>query len=89
MTYEEARALAAQHLERDPFPHPDYRWRLPDGREVADGWYFDYAFEPVRPIPAAEQVGFGGAPGFIVVRDDATIRTVSWTEHSDHVDPTR
>ena len=86
MTDEEAIALAKQHLVDNPLPHSDYRWRLTDGREVGDGWYFDYAFEPMRPIPEHELGYFGGAPGFIV-RYDGTVRNVSWSEYSAHRKP--
>ncbi len=83
MNYEEARVLADRHLQEEPFPHSDYRWRLPEGRELPDGWYFDYSFEPIRPIPESEQDQFAGAPGFIVPRDGAMVRVVSWAEYSD------
>jgi hypothetical protein len=83
MTYEEARIIARRHLDQKPFPHPDYRWRVPEGRELHDGWYFDYSFEPVRPIPEAEQEGVGGAPGFLVVRDEAQVQVLSWAEYSE------
>jgi hypothetical protein len=81
MTDGEANAIAKQHLAENRLPHTDYRWRLTVGREFGDGWYFDYAFEPVRPIPEHEREQFGGAPGFIVLRD-GTVRDVSWSEYS-------
>jgi hypothetical protein len=81
MTYEKALAVAKRHLEENPLPHTDYRWRLSDGREVSEGWYFDYCFEPVRPIPEAEWEQFAGAPGFLVLRDKAEVRIVGWAEY--------
>src|SRR5262245_2978154 len=83
MTYEEARIIARRHLEQRPFPDPDYRWRVPEGRQVHDGWYFDYSFETIRPIPEAEQMRVGGAPGFLVLRGDAEVRVMSWPEYSE------
>ena len=83
MTYEEARMRAQQHLADEPLGDPDYRWRLADGVELPAGWYFDYVFEPVRPIPEAEGVQFGGAPGFIVLSDGSGVRTVSWDEYPE------
>jgi len=86
MTDEEANAIAKQHLAENPLPHADYRWRPTDGREFGHGWYFDYAFEPVRPIPEHELEHFGGAPGLIVLRD-GTVRNVSWSEFSARREP--
>jgi hypothetical protein len=83
MTYEEARIIARRHLDQQPFPDSDYRWRVPEGREVHDGWYFDYSFEPIRPIPEAEQIRVGGAPGFLVLRDEAEVQVMSWAEYSE------
>lgn len=83
MTYEEACAIAQDHLDEQPFPHPDYRWRLTQGRELPDGWYFDYACEPVRSMPESEKEQFAGAPGFIVPQDGSGIHVVSWDEFSD------
>ena len=83
MTYAEAHAIAQRHLDEEPFPHPSYRWQLSQGRELPDGWYFDYAYEPVRPIPESEREQFAGAPGFIVPQDGSAVHVVSWAEFSE------
>ncbi len=83
MTYDEARAVANRHLEAEPFPHPDYRWRLSEGRSIPEGWYFDYCFEPNHPIPEAEREQLAGAPGFIVPSDGTEVRDVAWDEYAD------
>lgn len=87
MTDEEANAIARRHLVENQLPHADYRWGLTVGREFGDGWYFDYAFEPVRLIPEHDLEQFGVAPGFVVLRD-GTERNVSWSEYSQHRKPT-
>ena len=58
--------------------------RVAPAHELGDAWYFDYAFENVRGLPASEWEGFGGAPGFIVPKDGAAPRDLSWEEYSDH-----
>ncbi len=85
MNYEEARIRAQQHLDDEPLGHADYRWRLTEGIEQPDGWYFAYSFEPVRPIPEAEWEQFGGAPGFIVASDGSGVRVISWDDHAERI----
>ena len=83
MTHEEARMRARHHLDDRPLDHPDYRWRLSDGVELPSGWYFDYVFEPLRPIPEAEWEQFAGAPGFFVPSDGSAVHDVSWDEYTE------
>ncbi len=84
MTREEATRSARRHLDAEPFPDPDYRWILAPAHDLGDAWYFDYSFENVRGLPASEWEGFVGAPGFIVPKDGAAPRDLSWEEYSDH-----
>lgn len=83
MTDGEARKRAQQHLETEPLDHPDYRWRLGEGVEQPDGWYFDFTFEPVRPLPESEWEQFCGAPGFVVPSDGSEIRVLSWEDFAE------
>ena len=84
MTREEATRIARRHLDAEPFPDPDYQWILAPAHELGDAWYFDYTFESVRGLPASEWEGYAGAPGFIVPKDGAAARDLSWEEYSDH-----
>ncbi len=83
MTYEEVRMRAQRHLDEEPLGHPDYRWRLSEGVELPDGWYFDYVFEPVRAVPEAESEQFAGATGYIVPSDGSEVRAISWDEYAE------
>ena len=81
LTYDQACDLAKKHLSEEPFPHKDYRWKLSNGKQVSDGWYFDYSFESVNDLPPDQWEGFGGAPGFIV--SEQGVRVVLWPEFQD------
>ena len=83
MTYQEALAAAQSHVAEAPLDHPDYRMSFSQGREIPEGWYFDYTIEPVRPIPESEQEQFAGAPGFIIPSSGAAPRVVTWDEFSE------
>ncbi len=83
MTYQEALAEAQSHVAEAPLDDPDYRLGFSQGREVPEGWYFDYSIEPIRPIPESEQEEFAGAPGFIIPRTGTEPRVVSWAEFSE------
>ena len=78
LKYEKALELARQHLSEEPLSHDDYRWKLPDGKQVRDGWYFDYTIECVHDWLPEQWDLFAGAPGFIV--SDDGVRVVSWAE---------
>jgi hypothetical protein len=82
LEYDEARRRAMQHLLAEPLPHPDYQYRLGDGRRLDEGWYFDYAIACVRDIPAEQQEAFAGAAGFIV-EDSGEVRDVAFGEWSE------
>ena len=78
LSHEEALVHARQHLHGQ---RPPVEWVLVlrVGRRVAEGWYFDYALEPLRFIRDQESPQFGGAPGFLV-KDDGGVRVVGWHE---------
>ena len=86
LSEKEALVHARQHLygRRPPVGRA---WVLRAGQRVSDGWYFDYALEPLRFIRDQQEPQFGGAPGF-VVSDDGQVRDVSWGER-DHLLPKR
>ena len=79
LTYDQAVATAEAHLEEERFPDAEYRWSTPKGRPVAEGWYFEYAFERVDGKPLGMH-GFVGAPGYVVSSLDGTLRVISRKE---------
>ncbi len=83
VTYQEALAEAQSHVAEAPLDDPDYRLGLSQGREIPEGWYFDYSIEPIRPIPESEEGEFAGAPGFIIPSTGTEPRVVSWAEFSE------
>jgi hypothetical protein len=81
ITFEQAATAARAYLEREPFPHPGYRWVLPPGRPVPDGWYFDFTFERTDGQPLSDADAMGGAPGFLVSATDGQIKTIAMGGH--------
>jgi len=79
----DARRIAEEHIAAQPQPHPDYRIALGAGREISMGWYFDYAIQCLKDIPEHQQERFGGAPGFVVCRDDGRVEVVAWRQYQD------
>lgn len=78
VSHQEALVHARQHLH-SLRPPVEWVWKLKDGRRATDGWYFDYALEPLRFVRDQEAPQFGGAPGFLV-KDDGSVRVVGWHE---------
>jgi hypothetical protein len=80
---DDARRLAEEHVAEQPQPHPDYYLALGTAREISLGWYFDYAIRGIRDIPAHQQEQFGGAPGFVVHREDGRVEVIAWGQYQD------
>jgi hypothetical protein len=81
LTHEEALPLARRYLEEEALPPPrGYRWVLPKGRRVKDGWYFNFTYEKIGPPKPSD--GFGGAPGFLV-GDDGVVSVVGWGKYRE------
>jgi hypothetical protein len=78
---DQAMTIAEQHVIAQPHLHPDYRLALGPMRNVPAGWYFGYEMRCLRDIPPDEQERFGGAPGFIVHRDDGRVEVIGWGEY--------
>ena len=78
LTREEARRLAQQHLDADPFPCAGYRWKLTEPILLENEWYFNYEFESVNDI-APGNIDVAGAPCFAISASGA--RTIGWAEY--------
>ena len=65
--------IADEHIAKQAAAEVGYRFARSEPSEVEAGWYFAYCIECDLDIPEAEQLMFGGAPGFVVGRDDGDI----------------
>ena len=66
-------AIADEHIAKQPPPEEGYRFARSEPSEVDAGWYFAYCIECDLNIPESERLMFGGAPGFVVRREDGDI----------------
>ncbi|MDH3670428.1 MAG: hypothetical protein OES46_04615 [Gammaproteobacteria bacterium] len=78
MTYDEAKAIAKEHLEANPLGDP-YEWTVSDGKLAKEGWYFDYTFRAVRET-LEDQQDVRGALGYLV-RDSGEVEDLGLEEY--------
>jgi|GEM_PF-6965988 len=76
----EARTLAQEHLDAEPFPDSDYVWVLTEPIDCGTHWYFDYTFEHIGKLPENEWKQFGGPPGFKIEKELGRVEVSSWSE---------
>jgi hypothetical protein len=72
--------IAVKHIEQRNIDNvvKDIKWIVSEPIEKENGWYFDYKYESLTDEP----IYLGGAPGFMVKKDDSSIKVISWGEYS-------
>ncbi|MBD0405177.1 hypothetical protein [Flammeovirga sp. EKP202] len=80
MTEIEAIKIANNHIERmnQDNPYSDkMNWVLSQSIEYEKGFYFDYKFDLINH---EENLAFGGAPGFLILKNNSSVVDLSWGE---------
>jgi len=70
-----------EELNRKKPIDPDYEYsfdRIP--KEFLNCWYFDFRVVCKKEVQDIEIESFGGAPGFIIMKNDKKIKTISFNE---------
>lgn len=81
MDKEEAIIIASKYIEERNKTNSlkEIKWLVSEAIEQPGSWYFAYKFEFIEKQELPN--GFGGAPGFKILKKDGTILDVGWADH--------
>jgi len=80
MNIDSANEIAKKHLEENPLDDSDFQWVLSIPKQIKNGWYYDYKYELIPGKEDPSEIGFSGAPGFLV-SSDGKVQDLSWDQY--------
>ena len=80
MTKDKAIEIAKEHSDkenRESRFSEKIKLIISECKEYEEGFYFDYSFERLDPN---DKDMYGGAPGYMVLKESGEVKIVSWQE---------